>query len=300
MKTVQLGDKTLVIKDYYCSDGAGYYPRTDGKLWLYVDLTDVCNGHCPFCINPGRKSGTSPFDLGAFRKTLMRIRDHVYGISLTGGEPMLTPQLVDDAAGVVREIFDGDEEIDLVTNGVGFGSILDLRHLATFGSIHLSRHRLTDEENDRLFGFHTVTWEELRKTVALLRDPGAVVLNCILMKGGIETAEQVGEYLKRAAAAGVQNVSFIGMSKCNRFCEEHYVNPFDLKLEENGSFHIWSRYRDHGFCGCMSGSYETDACSIRFYMRGMGDRNVPYTRQLVYTEDNRLLAGFSGDTISFS
>ncbi len=300
MKTVYFGNQTLTIKDYYCSSDTGYYPRTDEKLWLYVVLTDICNGHCPFCINPSRKSGTSPFDIDAFRKTIHLIRDRVCGISLTGGEPMLKPQLVDDVAGVLQNTFEGEVEIDLVTNGVGFSCIPRLSHLSSFGSIHLSRHRLTNEENDRLFGFHTVTWEEMQNTIAVLDDPGAVVLNCVLMKDGIETTEELAEYLERAFFAGVRNVSFIGMSKCNLFCEEHYVNPFDLRLEENSRFHIWSRYHDQDFCGCLSGSYETDACSIRFYMRGMGNRNVPFTRQLVYTEDNRLLAGFGGETISFS
>ena len=28
---------------------------SDGKLWLYVNVTDICNGSCPFCINPCTK-----------------------------------------------------------------------------------------------------------------------------------------------------------------------------------------------------------------------------------------------------
>ncbi|MBR4656824.1 MAG: radical SAM protein [Oscillospiraceae bacterium] len=297
MRILNILGKDVPIKDYWCSDGTAYYPRTDGKLWLYVNITDVCCGSCPFCINPGRRSGSSPFDIGRFRTCLGLIRDHVYGVSLTGGEPMLEPELVDAVLGAVREVF-GREEIDLVTNGTAFDRLLRLENLVSLHSVHVSRHRLSDEDNDALFGFHTLTWEELRQAAERLDDPGALVLNCLLMKGGIETLDQAADYLERASSAGVRMVSFIGMSRCNPFCEEHYLDPFRLAFGEDRRFHIWSRYADHEFCGCMSGSYRAEAGSIRFYVRGMGSRPTPCARQLVYTEDNRLLAGFGGEPIA--
>ncbi len=297
MRILNILGKDVPVKDYFCSDGTGYYPRRDGKLWLYADLTDVCNGSCPFCIHPGRRSGSSPFDAARFRTCLGLIRDRVYGVSLTGGEPMLEPELVDAALAAVREVF-GRGEIDLVTNGTAFDRLLRLRNLAALHTVHVSRHRLTDGDNDALFGFHTATWEELRQAAAWMEDPGALVLNCLLMKGGIETLDQAAEYLERAAAAGVRMVSFIGMSRCSPYCEEHYVDPFRLGFGEDRRFRIWSRYADHDFCGCMSGSCRTGAGSIRLSVRGMGSRSAPYARQLVYTEDNRLLAGFGGEPIA--
>lgn len=300
MQSIWIGNQLLSIKDYYCSGGSGYFPRTDRKLWLYVNLTDICNGNCPFCINPGRKAGISPFDMGTFQDTLNRVREHVYGISLTGGEPMLTPYLVDDAVGAIADVFRNGEEIDLVTNGFQFDNILKLKNQASIFSIHLSKHRLSDDANDAFFGFHTVSWNELNQILSRLDDPGAIVLNCVVMKGGIDSVSQVKAYLEKASATGVRNVSFIGMNRCNSFCEEHYLDPFDLKLDEDPQIHIWSRYADYDYCHCMSGSYDGETCSIRFYLRGMGKACAAYTRQLVYTEDNRLLAGFGGKEISLS
>ena len=37
--------------------------------------------------------------------------------------------------------------------------------------------------------------------------------------------------------------------------------------------------------------------SIRFYMRSMGKKRGEYTRQLVYTADNHITAGFGGEII---
>ena len=298
MNSIAIGNQILPIKDYYCSDNNGYIPRQDGKLWLYVNVTDVCNGCCPFCINPGRKSGTTPFDISVFSQITSRIKDHVYGISLTGGEPMLCPELIDEITNTVETIFSREEELDLVTNGIDFHRILDLRHLRRFYSVHLSRHRLTDGENDLLFGFPTVSWRELKQIISKLDDPGMIVLNCLLMTGGIDSLEKAETYLELAASAGVRNVSFIGMSNCNAFCEAHYIDPSELFSKRNDRFHIWSQYHDHTFCSCMSGSYDAAPGSIRFYFRSIGTGKPSYTRQLVYTADNQLLAGFGGAEIS--
>ena len=297
MREIIIGNQSIQIKDYHCSNGNGYLPKDDGKLWLYVNLTDICNGRCPFCINPCRKSGVNPFDIQRFRKCLNRIREHVYGVSVTGGEPMLDPELLDAVADVVVRECGHDQEMDIVTNGTGFQRVKDLRHLTDLYSIHLSRHRLTDEENDRLFGFPSVSWEELRETISSLKDPGAVVLNCVLMRGGIDSLENISAYLEKAISVGVRNVSFIGMSKCNRWCEEYYIDPGEIQIKEDARFHIWSSYQDHDWCCCRSGSYEANNRSIRFYMRGMGHETPDYTRQFVYTSDNRLLAGFGGKEI---
>ena len=212
---------------------------------------------------------------------------------------MLTPGLVDDVIGRIRDTLHYRTEIDIVTNGIHFHSFTGLRNISSLDSIHLSRHRLTDKDNDQLFGFCTVTWEEIRKTLAGMNDPGAVVLNCILMKDGIDTVEKVEEYLEIAASAGVRNVSFIGMSQCNEYCTENYIDPFALALKEHSRFHIWTQFHDYDYCGCRSGSYDAKACSIRFYMRSVGRPCNKYTRQLVYTEDNRLLSGFGGEEIPF-
>ena len=89
------------------------------------------------------------------------------------------------------------------------------------------------------------------------------------------------------------------MSRHNFFCLKNYIDPGKLDLYQDNRFHMWNRLVDHDYCSCSSGSYDSDNGSIRFYYRSIGSEKVPYTRQLVYTADNRLLAGFSGKEISF-
>lgn len=297
MKQILIGDQSLFIKDYYCDDGFGYLNRDDGKLWLYINVTDVCNGRCPFCINPCRKEGTSPFDLSSFRETLIKIKDDVYGVSLSGGEPMLEADLIDEILLTVRNILGDRIEIDMVTNGIHFEKIVHLKNLNELNTIHVSRHHIDDAINDSLFGFHTVPKDTLKHVISGLKDPGMIVFNCALIKGYVDSVEKIAQYLEFSAEMNVQNTSFIGLSICNDYCRENFIDPASLDFSDDPKFHIWNTQKDHEYCKCCTGSYEASLRPVRFYYRCIGKQKAEYTRQLVYTADNRLLAGFSGKEI---
>ena len=299
MKTIVIGDQKLQIKDYYCAQKDEYIARTDGKLWLYVNLTDVCNGTCPFCINPLVKEGKDIIDPASYREMLQRINNHIYGVSLTGGEPLLYPELANEIIEITQEVCGSRVEKDLVTNGTDFSLAIDILKMDLLDSVHLSRHRITDKENDQIFGFHTASAHEISSVLTEMENPAQVVLNCVLMAGGVDSVRNMAEYLEFASDLGIRNVCFIGMSRHNSFCESHYIDPWNLNLSQNARFHIWNEYHDHDYCGCRSGSYDAVNGSIRFYYRRIGDRKPSYARQLVYSADNRLFAGFSGKEISF-
>lgn len=298
MKSIIIGDCAIRIKDYYCSDGTGYHQREDGKLWLYVNVTNQCNGSCPFCINPSRNNGDNPFSIDRFRAVLSQISKHVYGVSITGGEPMLDSVLVDDVISAVTEVFEGPVEIDIVTNGTNIMSIPKLKELSNIDTIHISRHRIADAENRQLFGFEAPTALMLRELTGQLSDPGKVVLNCILMKDEIDSVQRMADYLDLSVSIGVQNNCFIGLSVCNSFCDAHYIDPASMDMTADSRFHIWNQYKDHNYCSCSAGHYEATSGTTRFYFRRIGHERAPYARQLVYTADNKLLAGFGGFVIS--
>ncbi len=210
---------------------------------------------------------------------------------------MLFPELVDRIIDVITEAFDRFVEIDMVTNGFDFAQIKHLKHLEDLDSIHLSRHKIDDSENNAVFGVPVVLANEIKYIVSSLSDPAKVVFNCILMKTGINSVKAISNYLEFAASVNVRNTSFIGMAPANSFCIENYVDPgsFDFGLDPR--FAIWNRFQDHEFCKCSSGSYRAESKPVRFYYRCIGSKRAPYARQLVYTADNKLLAGFDGKEI---
>jgi len=146
---------------------------------------------------------------------------------------------------------------------------------------------------------------EIRDFTQNLKDPGKVVLNCVLQKGGVEKCRDVAEYLDSAIYAGVQNSSFITMFMANEYCRENYLSahmfPFVSdagyaewnRIHPDSQFSVWHRFSDREYCHCISGDYRNKSGRTRFYFRCPGnDTPVDYCRQLVYTADNRLQDGF--------
>lgn len=298
MKTVRIGNTVLDIKDYHCAymDEEDYVAK-DGKLWLYVNVTNKCQASCPFCVSAENKDGENLFDIVKFQNMLKVIKGHIYGISITGGEPLLEVQLIDDIIDVIYSEFPEMIEIDMVTNGVRLASVCELRNLDRLTSIHISRHRIDDVDNRLLMGANTPTIEEISSIAGRLKDPGKLVFNCVLQRGGVDSIEKVKQYLEMAAMAGVSNSSFVGMFLANDYCREHYVDPRELNWDSSEDLMLWHRYHDYDYCCCSTGSYRANAGMVGYYYRCPGKSQTNYARQLVYTSDNKLLGGFGGTEI---
>ena len=320
MKTIEINGTVLKVKDHYCcpcgsdfdpEEGMDYIAQDDPKLWLYVNVTNKCNAACPFCVS-GRKSSEESVDLVKYQEAVKIAAPYVSGVSFTGGEPMLNLLKLHTMIMIADEYVDRNIEFDMVTNGTNLEKTSGGLILNRLSTIHISRHAIDDEENRRLMKWDDApSWNYIKETVAKFYDPGAVVLNCVLQKGGVENMEDVCAYLDKAIEAGIRNSSFITMIPANTFCTDNYISPmtFPVVSDEqvrlfnethDSKISIWNRMRDHNYCKCLSGSYENAKGRTRFYFRFPGDKKAPdYCRQLVYTADNDLQAGFGeNSTIS--
>jgi len=301
MGALRIFDQTVPVKDYYCSafDEDFYQPMREPKLWLYINITDRCNGACRFCVNHSNGNagtGVACVDPVKLSSVLSDLRPHLSGVSLTGGEPTLAGDTFAEVLRIVREMVPLNIMLNLATNGTGMETLQMQGLYDAFSTIHISRHAVSDEENRRIMGFDAPTAEDLKDLLAHAEDPGVFVLNCVLQKCGVETPDDIRAYLEMAAEIGIQNVSFIGMFLANDYCKEHYVSPAALAKEvfARSDFRLWNHQKDHGFCSCLTGDYHAANRWIRFYFRCPGFAKAPYVRQLLYTADNRLLQGFGG------
>lgn len=314
MKEISIGNSRLRIKDYYCAEagdhflplaGEGYYSNPDPRLWLYVNVTDCCDAACPFCVSGSGKHGKHSVDPDRFSEVLRTVSPNIYGISFTGGEPMLYPDLLEELILCAAEILPDDVEIDLATNGTNLPRLTEMRCMKRISSVHISRHSYDQIRCESLMHFSCPDADELKRFIGGLDDSGKVVLNCVMQTGGVESCEDIAAYLDFAIGIGVKNTSFITMFESNQFCRDHYVSPMSLPLvsdrecaEWNGNhpdarFEVWNRHSDHEFCHCLSGSYENPEGRTRFYLRCPGTVPGPdYCRQFVYTADNNLQDGF--------
>ncbi|MGN1022754.1 MAG: radical SAM protein [Lachnospiraceae bacterium] len=307
MRELGIFDRSIPVKDYYCSaaDEDFYQPMREPKLWLYINVTDRCNGSCRFCVNHSNKSGgtrTAHVDPAKLSPVLTALLPHLSGVSLTGGEPTLAKDAFAEVLQVVRKQVPQNIMLNLATNGTGMEKLQQEGLFDSFSSIHISRHAVSDEKNREIMGAASPSTGDLKQLLAKAEDPGVFVLNCVLQKGGVETAEDLCAYLEMAAGIGIQNVSFIGMFLANSYCREHYVSP--AKLAEDvfarQGFRLWNHQKDHRFCSCLTGDYHARSRWIRFYFRCPGTEKADYVRQLLYTADNRLLQGFGGPPFDLS
>lgn len=308
MREIHLGNASLEAKDYYCiaeDSRYGYIPKEKLSLWLYVNVTDQCNASCPFCVAEANKVGTNHVIPEHFFQVLEDIQPCISGISFTGGEPTLNMELLGQLISGTATRIPDTMEIDLVTNGSNLKELSTAPWIDYLTTLHISRHAPDDEANRRLMNFPAPSITELHRFISSLKDPGQVVFNCVMQRGGVENMEDVASFLDMASELGVQNSSFITMFRANAFCEEHYISGgdfpvMDQKLLEHWNqkhpesfFQIWNRQRDHSYCCCCSGDYKSSHGSTRFYFRCPGTVPAPeYCRQLVYTANNTLQDGF--------
>lgn len=313
MKKISINNVPLAIKDYYCcpcendfdtTEGADYLLQDDPGVWLYINVTSKCNAACPFCVNEDRGL-TDNVDLVKYQNAMKIAAPYVSGVSFTGGEPMIAPPFLDTLIGLADTIFDKSIEFDMVTNGTNLEMLPSLVALSRLSTIHISRHAVDDEVNRRIMMWDDAPgWDSIRQIVSNLSDPGSIVLNCVLQKGGVQNIGDVCAYLDKAIDAGIRNTSFITMMPANSYCIDNYISPDEFAViteDQVKSFNdthdskitIWNRMRDHDYCRCFSGSYESASGRTRFYFRCPGDdRKKDYCRQFVYTADNSLQDGF--------
>ena len=315
MKELRIGNISLAVKDYYCKSAdsfssscgtdSDYLVKDDPKLWLYVNVTDRCNAGCQFCVSHSNPANTEVAKIDSFRKALEVARPYIYGVSFTGGEPMLYPAVLDELISVTDEMMPDDSEIDIVTNGTSCSSLCELKNIDRLTTIHISRHSTEDERNDRIMGFHDPGLIELKELISSVNDPGKFVLNCVLQDGGVDSMEAAAKYLDMAIDIGVQNSCFITMLDVNPSCKDRQVRVDNWPVfsdsgcelwnssHEYAQFNVWNRYHDYSYCSCLSGSYSNLHGRTRFYFRSPGADIAPdYCRQLVYTADNKLRDGF--------
>ena len=161
MKEIELLGKRFLVKDYYCaSEDRNYIMNPDPKFWLYINLTNYCPAYCPFCVARKTITESNHISLKKLEIMLSRISAHLSGISITGGEPLTEIGCLRAAVHVIRDVVGNQIELDLATNGYNIMT-LDKELLKQFTTIHISRHAVLDEEQNRIMEWKAPSLEDL-------------------------------------------------------------------------------------------------------------------------------------------
>ena len=125
-----------------------------------------CNFHCGYCQNPAlvkveEKSQTSPLDVIDFLKTRKGLLE---GICLTGGEPLLSPEMPELVKGIKELGF----KIKLDTNG---SSLEKMREVFPYLDYIAMDIKCTPEKYDELTGCKGI-WKIINRTLEWVKISG--------------------------------------------------------------------------------------------------------------------------------
>ena len=294
MKEVELFGKKVVVRDYLCSTDPNVILDAIPSLRLYIKLTDFCNADCLFCANGNSKDfGNIDFKKLEFVISYLKEKNLLHGISITGGEPMLNPDKMNDLLSMIFKI-DPKMEVAISTNGFNLDKFVGMDHVNDLESIHISRHHYDDMVNQEIFSSDSVaSFEDIMLLQDSLVDKKIININTLVMKGYIEDLVHIKMMLDHVGKMGVYKNGFVSLMKCNEFSWERFINFYDIFINLDENFFLGHHFYSREYCECVDGMYLTSyGKMVEFYARMVKDCSCPYTTQLVYTSDNKVTAGF--------
>ncbi|XP_069464848.1 molybdenum cofactor biosynthesis protein 1 isoform X2 [Ambystoma mexicanum] len=153
--------------------------------YLRISLTEKCNLRCQYCMPEEGVKLTPKSELLTTQEiiTIARlfVKEGVDKIRLTGGEPLIRPDVVDIVA-QLREL-EGLQTIAVTTNGMNLARLLPRLKEAGLDVLNISLDTLVPAKFEfivRRKGFHKVM-EGIHKAIECGYNP--VKVNCVVMRG---------------------------------------------------------------------------------------------------------------------
>lgn len=177
---------------------------------LSIVLPGECNVGCKFCTwNSNDHVNLRVHDqyLDRVKYILDTIPEHFISISLTGGEPLLSPYLWP-----VLDIIDKTrwQRVGLTTNGTHLTTDILDRFSEKLDFLNISRHHYDDNINREIFGSDsipsTTDLMELNRHSYSLGLP--VSYNCVLTKYLLPTKQEIEKFIKFTFKTNSVHVSF--------------------------------------------------------------------------------------------
>ena len=299
MKKIKLFNEELIVKDSLCGPSPTSRFEVEPALRLYIKVTDYCNADCKFCAN-GTCTDFGKIDLVKLEFVIRYLCENkrLHSIGLTGGEPMIDPQLVNDIINLIWSI-DSRIDVQLSTNGLNLMEISNFDHANDLESIHISRHHYDDDKNIEIFGNSNIAnTMDIMRLQDILSNKKLININTVSMKGYIDSLKEIKKMLDYVGDIGVYKNGFISLMKCNDFALEHFINFNDIFNNLDNNFLKTHHFYSGEYCECIDGIYaSSNAKFVEFYARMVKECKCSYTTQLVYTSSNKVTAGFGGKVL---
>lgn len=191
-----------------------------------LSITDVCNANCPFCISRMTPSiNHSNIDWDNFELACKKaLHLGCKTAKITGkGEPLLLIGDVILATIIMKKYFD---KVELQTNGILLEGFLDELLDCGLDLVSISCVHYENDKNREMYG---QAYPDLVELIRFIDGRIKTRLICTLLKGYIDSAERIEEFIQYWGYMPVSQITFIpvgytGDSKYAQYAKDHAVN----------------------------------------------------------------------------
>lgn len=255
---------------------------------LYIRLTNGCQASCKFCEYHSQDKQT--FDLKKFEKTLYHLKENnirINKINFTGGEPTLDLNILSIIYSIIKKTYP-HVELTINTNGYKIDEIFENFYFEYYA---LSRHHYDDNKNKEIFGVNVPSFNDIKKYS--LNDN--IHLRCNLIKGYIDSKEEVVNYIEKFANIGIMDFGFVSLMQLNKYCIDNFINYNITQFNTVKDMKLNFQQKTEG-CSCKNYLYSTkNGNLVQLYSRFNEDYINQYNT-LVF-DVNKLTSGFGGEII---
>jgi len=287
--------KEIAIKSIGCnqSDIDGY--KIAPAINLFVKVTNGCNAKCLFCSNADTEESRETFNLKKLFVIIQEIQKQnivVNRINITGGEPSLVPVLVQSILDECKKKVYENIHLHLNTNGLFYKS-QQLMKNNRWDSISMSLHHYNLEKLSDLYGApipnNAFKFDGI--------DINKVNVSCNLIKGYIDSAEEVLKMLDFAIDLGVPRIGFVSLMPVNNYCREQYIDFEDVKLDAIPRVYFTKSMNRGKDCKCSNYLYNRNLNVLEIYTRNY--LNPEYCESSLVYDGEYLRQGFHKDNIIY-
>jgi MoaA/NifB/PqqE/SkfB family radical SAM enzyme len=170
--------------------------------WLEVNLTPDCNAKCSWCVE---KKGWHPKEKVSYGHLATSILySGKKNIILLGGEPTLYK----DLRKLIRLIV-SEKNVYITTNGSELDCVFIREVLPGIKGVNISIHHYDHYKNEEITGIVGQKFFYLKEKVKQLKEMGIKVrLNCNIIRGYIDSGQEILNYVDWAKNIGVTDVRF--------------------------------------------------------------------------------------------
>lgn len=292
---MEIFEKEILIKQNGCNNVDFAGSKIPPSVNIFVKITNRCNCHCMFCSNAELNHSFKNFNLTKLLEIVQETQNQgisINRINITGGEPSIVPNLVEE----VLEEFNNENfkkiHIHLNTNGL-FPQSQKLMKNQRLDSISVSIHHYDNKRLSEIYG-KEVSVKALNFDNI---DKNKINVSCNLIKGYIDSSTEIRKMLDFTLTLKIPRIGFVSLMKVNDYCENHFVDFEDIDFETIPNVYFTKSLNRGSNCKCSNYLYNKDARILEIYNRNYV--NQSYCESSLLFDGQYLRQGFHNENIIY-